>query len=466
METPAPDAFLAKMERLLGDEYDAFVASYDQPARIGLRVNPLKDSAIDFSKDAPFSLEPVGAYEPNGFLVTSAETDAVPRPGKHPYHAAGRYYLQEPAAMVVGALMHPQPGDWVLDLAAAPGGKSTHLASRMQNDGLLVANDVVGSRARILADNLARWGATRSLVLNDTPQRLADQFGALFDRVLLDAPCSGEGMFRKQGPFEWSESMVQACARRQSAILPDAARLVRPGGLLVYATCTFSPEEDEQVIAHFLQTHPDFAVEPAPAFAGFASGRPEWAGEGISAEICDQLAHTIRLWPHRFPGEGHFIALLRRTSDAPYQKRPAGFQPSSRSKGEIEVWRSFAQQALRWQPAAERLVVGGGRVYALPPDHIDTGSLKLVQYGLLLGEARKGHFRPSQALAWALHPEEVRSQLDFAPDDPMLARYMQGLDISAEADGWTLITVDGFGLGWGKGRLGRVKNHYPRYLRR
>ncbi|MCA9969861.1 MAG: RsmB/NOP family class I SAM-dependent RNA methyltransferase, partial [Anaerolineales bacterium] len=289
MTAPPPADFMSKMRRLLGEEFAAFAASYAQPAHVGLRVNTLKISPADFSSKTPFALEPVGAYEPAGFRVLG---DA--QPGAHPHHAAGLYYLQEPSAMAVAALLDPQPGERVLDLAAAPGGKATHLIARMADRGLLVANDVDRTRVRDLAENLERWGARNVLITNNTPEQLADHFGAVFDRVLVDAPCSGEGMFRKQGGFDWSEAMVLACARRQTAVLDTAARLVRPGGLLAYATCTFSPEEDEGVVGRFLAAFPDFELQPAPALSGTAPGVPAWLPPDAAPPDAAALRHARR----------------------------------------------------------------------------------------------------------------------------------------------------------------------------
>ena len=250
-----PADFLRKMRDLLpAGEYDAFVAAFDRPRRIGLRVNTLKITPGHFSTIAPFPLAPLGQWEPAAFAVNPES-----RPGRHPYHDAGLYYLQEPSAMLAAALLAPEPGELVLDLAAAPGGKATHLASligspaappvsplrlALAGDGLLVANDVHSGRARLLAENMARWGALNTLITQDEPERLAARFGPVFDRVLIDAPCSGEGLFRRMDGVEWSESIVAACARRQRDLLAVAPRLVRPGGRLLYATCTFSPEEN------------------------------------------------------------------------------------------------------------------------------------------------------------------------------------------------------------------------------
>jgi 16S rRNA C967 or C1407 C5-methylase (RsmB/RsmF family) len=281
----APLDFMAKMAGLLGNEFAQFEQSYQEAPAVGLRVNTLKLSAADFSTLSPFVLKAVGAHEPAGFLVTDDS-----RPGSHPYHAAGLYYLQEPSAMVVGGLVAANPDELVLDLAAAPGGKATHLAAHMQGSGLLVANDIHTGRARLLAENMTRWGAQNALITSAEPEHLAAQFGPIFDRVLVDAPCSGEGMLRKhqftgkQEPFEWSEAMVLACARRQTAVLHTAADFVRPGGWLVYATCTFSPEEDEAVIARFLQALPHFELIAPPRFAGCEAGRPGWVVNSLASE--------------------------------------------------------------------------------------------------------------------------------------------------------------------------------------
>jgi 16S rRNA C967 or C1407 C5-methylase (RsmB/RsmF family)/NOL1/NOP2/fmu family ribosome biogenesis protein len=455
-----PPPFLEKMSRLLGSEYPAFAQSYEEPPQVGLRVNTLKISPVDFSSKSPFALKPVGDYEAAGFRVAPEA-----QPGRHPYHAAGLYYLQEPAAMAAAALLRPEPGDWVLDLAAAPGGKATHLASLMGDSGLLVANDVHTGRARILAENLERWGVRNALILNNEPAHLAAKFGPIFDKVLLDAPCSGEGMFRKQGAFEWSEGIVAACARRQSAILAEAARLVRPGGLLAYATCTFSPEEDEQVVAQFLAERSDFRLVDAPRYEGFADGRPEWAN---GATV---VAGAVRLWPHRFAGEGHFIALLQREGEGerPFPTKNAA--RSTRPDGAARaLWRAFAREQLVSEMDEERVGVVNGRYLELLPQHtLDTAGLHVIRHGLRLGELGKGQFKPAHALALALRAAAVKNALNFAPDDETLHAYLSGHPLpvqDSQPEGWRLICVDGYGLGWGKQIKQRVQNHYPAFLRR
>ncbi len=462
LQNPPPE-FLQKMRHLLGDEYAAFAASYAQEAHMGLRVNTLKIGAANFSSKSPFTLTPVGDYEPAGFRVADEE-----RPGRHPYHAAGLYYLQEPSAMAVATLLDPQPGEWVLDLAAAPGGKATHLITRMNDQGLLVANDVDRPRARDLAENLERWGARNTLITSSTPQQLAAHFGPVFDRVLLDAPCSGEGMFRKQEGFDWSDQMVMACARRQTAVLPTAASLLRPGGILAYATCTFSPEENEGVIGRFLTDHPDFSLITPPRHAGFAPGQPRWLPKDVPLPDASQLMHTIRFWPHRFPGEGHFVALLQKKEGGRLghlaQLNPAPLP----ARAEWQLWRAFAREVLRLELDEARMVVSNGRyLHLLPPHAPDTTKLYVLRHGLPLAELRQNHLKPAHALALTLTAADVQQCADFAPEDPLLHAYLQGHPIPHSGpNGWLLVTVDGFGLGWGKRVSGQIKNHYPRGLRR
>jgi len=452
------------MARLLGEEYASFAQSYGMKARVGLRVNTLKIPVADFIKKSPFTLSPVGAYEPAGFIVHGRS-----QPGRHATHAAGLYYLQEPAAMTVAALLDPQPGELVLDLAAAPGGKATHLAARMKDKGLLVANDMHQGRARILAQNMERWGARNVLITSNTPQHLAAAFGPVFDRVLVDAPCSGEGMFRRQGSFDWSENIVAACARRQTHILDSAADLVRPGGRLAYSTCTFSPEENEGVIGRFLDDHPDFELVALPEYEGFAQGRPSW-GNGRP-----KLARTVRLWPHRFAGEGHFIALLRRVAG---KEKPVRMgKPDRLAAAHLNLWREFAAGVLQVELDEQKMVVVNGRYLTLLPEiQLDTTGLYVLRHGLNLGELRfgarrRGFFKPAHTLALSLTAAEVTAPLDLPPESTELAAYLSGQPLKVTDDGsrmtgnWTLVTVLGFGLGWGKRVGSRLQNHYPRGLR-
>jgi 16S rRNA C967 or C1407 C5-methylase (RsmB/RsmF family)/NOL1/NOP2/fmu family ribosome biogenesis protein len=466
MSQPPPE-FLKRMHQLLpGDEFHAFAAALDRSPHVGLRVNTLKISVADFIRIVPFSLAPAGRWEPAAFIVKDDS-----RPGRHPYHDAGLYYLQEPSAIVAASLLAPEAGELVLDLAAAPGGKATHLAALMQakegdEDGLLVANDVHAGRSRLLAENLARWGATETLITQDEPDRMAAAFGPVFDRVLIDAPCSGEGMFRRRDAVEWSEAIVQACARRQHHILATAPRLVRPGGRLLYATCTFAPEENEQVIAAFLAANRDFYVEELPEYDGFDRGRPQWAD--APSDFAGQLVNTVRLWPHRFSGEGHFIALLRRSEHSQVREHLTGkLIVTPPTNNQLVLWERFASEALTIELASDRFHIHQNQLYLLPRRTLPVPRLHIRRYGSLLGEVRSGYFRPAHDLALMLRENNASNALNLTAEDPLIRRYLAGEDTpSAGPDGWVMVCVAGYGLGWGKRVKGRLKNHYPRQLRR
>jgi 16S rRNA C967 or C1407 C5-methylase (RsmB/RsmF family)/NOL1/NOP2/fmu family ribosome biogenesis protein len=471
---PLPPAFLDRMERLLGDEYGAFAASYDAQPGAALRVNSTKIPPEGFRQISPFPLEPIawaaGAFlltgEPEGSEGDFAPPTRTPGPGRHPYHAAGLYYLQEPSAMAVAELLDPQPGERVLDLAAAPGGKATAIVSLMRNEGLLVANEIHGQRVWDLAENLERWGARRAVITNEGPERLADRYADTFDRVLLDAPCSGEGMFRRSDAArrEWSPELVHGCALRQSHILAQAARMVRPGGRLVYSTCTFAPEENEGVISKFLAGRPDFVLLEPARRQGLDPGRPEWASaDGAPVE----LRHAVRLWPHTGPGEGHFAAVLQRAA-GPAEPAVERWRPQRIPQPALRLYRAFCQETLHGLPAAEELALAGAYLYAAPPGTPDLSGLRFVHPGWWLGTIKKERFEPAHALALGLSTVEVRPDriINLASGGPEVTTYLRGesLDIPGPG-GWVLVAVDGFPLGWAKRVAGVVKSHYPKGLR-
>lgn len=455
-----PDAFLSRMKAQLGSDFAAFVASYDRPPSIGLRVNTLKLSPEQFAAIAPVPLTPI-SWVPAGFTVPPHS-----RLGKHPYYAAGLYYLQDPAAQAVAELMDPQPGETVLDLAAAPGGKTTHIAALMKGRGLLVANDIKPNRARDLARNIERWGARNVVITNESPARMAKHFGPYFDRVLVDAPCSAEAVFRREpgDRDRWQPKLVDSCAVQQDAIMQDAARLVRPGGYLVYATCTFAPAEDEGSLARFLNNHPDFELVSPPSFAGFDRGRPDWLG---TDNPTFKLERAVRLWPHKAPGEGHFIAVLRRSSSAPIQ--PVTLEPLHPApipKAAADDFTKFSAQTLDWQPFKERLALMGSYLYLLPDDLPDLKGLRLVHWGWWLGTSKKNRFEPSHSFAMGLQAQDVILKIPLSAQDPDLMRYLRGEVLSSSGpDGWVLVMVDGYPLGWGKRVQGRLKSHLPSWLR-
>ncbi len=427
--SPVPGPFLERMARLLDEDYGAFLATYDEPPRTGLRVNTLKVNPEAFDKLAPFALTPL-PWPPAAYLISHGspgpQRGSGEQPGKHAYYAAGLYYLQDPSAMAAAELLAPQPGERVLDLAAAPGGKATQLASLLGQAGLLIANEIHPQRAWDLAQNLERWGARNASITCESPERLAAAFPAFFDRVLVDAPCSGEGMFRKSeaARLEWSPALVTGCAARQDGILDHAARMVRPGGRLAYATCTFAPEEDEGTLARFLRSHGDFALLPVPAQAGLAPGRPDWLA---APETGPELARAVRLWPQSYPGEGHFVAVLGRlpaaNTDPPpaAEPRPAVRDGRSERRGRRgarpceplprplqALYAAFCASHLNAEPATERLALAGSYLYQLPAGLPPLDGLNVVHPGWWLGTFNNHRFAPSHALAMALAPRLAR----------------------------------------------------------
>lgn len=440
-----PEEYMTRMQRLLGAEYGDFLAAYEKPRNAGLRLNPLKtDRPPELGR---FGLRPIPWAE-NGFWY---RPDV--RPGKSPWHDAGLYYLQEPSAMAPAGLLDALPGERVLDLCAAPGGKSGQLAGAMRGEGLLVCNEISESRARVLSGNLERLGVANALVLNERPQRLERVFPGWFDKILVDAPCSGEGMFRREeaAVADWSELTVRMCARRQAEILDTAAVLLKPGGRLVYSTCTFSPEEDEGTVSEFLKRHPDFAVEKTEA-PWFSPGRPDWVDAPAPG-----LADTFRLWPHKLSGEGHYAAVLRRLGgEAGETARQTPAEPPA----ELEA---FCGEAGADIPEG-MFVLFGSRVFLAPHGLPSLAGLRVLRAGLELGEARRGRFEPAHA--WALWLKTAARTMDFPEDAPELRRYLAGETLPGREPGWTLVTADGLSLGWGKCADGVLKNHYPKALRR
>ncbi len=443
-----PSLFLSRMETLLNAEFPAFLAAYDRPRNVGLRLNPLKTA--DPPDLSAFGLTPVPWAE-HGFYY-HVET----RPGLSPYHEAGLYYLQEPSAMAPAGLLDVRPGMRVLDLCAAPGGKSTQLAAALEGRGLLVCNEINPKRAKILARNIERLGVANALVLNEHPQRLEARFSRYFDRILVDAPCSGEGMFRKEeaAVTDWSPETVDMCARRQLEILRSAAGMLRPGGRLVYSTCTFSPQENEGVISQFLSDAPEFSVAEVPA-PWFAPGRPDWVGHPAPG-----IANTFRLWPHRLRGEGHFAAVLEKDADA-----PAGAVVSRSWAGisDVPLLTDFCRETGAALPEG-RLLPFGQSLLLVPEEMPPLEGLKVLRAGLELGQTLKNRFEPAHA--WALWLKAAGSMVDFSAGSPEIAAYLRGEAIPGQIKGWTLLTVDGLSLGWVKGNGGILKNHFPKALRR
>lgn len=456
-----PQDFQKRMKNLLKEEYPQFLEAYEKRRLYGLRYNPLKTNRETFLERMPFSLEAV-AWTPEGFYY-----DAGEQPGKHVFHEAGAYYIQEPSAMAVVEVLAPRPGEKILDLCAAPGGKSTQIAGKMSGEGLLVSNEIIANRAKILSQNIERMGISNTVVCNETPERLAERFPAFFDRILVDAPCSGEGMFRKDetAVHEWSLKNVAMCAERQRSVLEQAALMLRPGGVLVYSTCTFSPEENEGVISVFLQEHTEFFIEESAQEKFFAPGRREWI-ENPAVNI----EHTMRLWPHKIAGEGHFIARLRKADGLYAGTIRDAVRESLRKTGNAPAFLQeepgvSARVRKRWEDSGV-FTLFGEHVYLVPKQMISLQGLSILRPGLHLGVHKKNRFEPSHALALYLSPEEVRQCYPMTQQQAQC--YLRGETFACDdtIKGWTLLTIDGYTIGFGKAGGGQMKNHYPKGLRK
>ena len=454
-----PKAFVARMRELLGPEAPAFLDSYGRPAQRAVRANPLKLDPADLPGLLGIDPDPV-PWCPEAFFLPQGV-----RVGDTLAHAAGLCYVQEPSALAVGAALDVRPGQRVLDLAAAPGGKTTLAAGRLGDRGVVVANEVQRGRVQALADNLDRWGSARTMLAAETVARLAERLPGAFDRVLLDAPCSGEGLFRRNpaAAAQWRPGHVRGSAERQRALRADAAALVRPGGVLVYSTCTFAPEENEQQVAGFLAAHPDWELLELPAHQGFTPGRPDWSADGLP-----ELARTVRLWPHHLRGEGHFIAKLARpgsggrlsTGPSPTGPLPAG--PGAARQAVVDAWRGFAADALEEEPAGVTVV--GERAYLVPDPEVAGAGVRLVRPGLLAGRVRPGRFEPAHALAMAVGVATARRCRRL--DDAEAAAWVRGEALGHQGpDGWMVVGWNGWPLGWGRAAGGSLKNHYPKGLR-
>ncbi|MBO5046230.1 MAG: RsmF rRNA methyltransferase first C-terminal domain-containing protein [Clostridia bacterium] len=426
MNLPAP--FLQEMKKKLGEKFPDFLQSYAYPAQKGIRVNTLKLSPEEFRAISPFSLEEI-AWEKNGFYVKEEKV------GAHPYHFAGLYYSQEPSAMSAAPLLDAGEGERVLDLCAAPGGKTTRLAEGMRGKGILVANEYVYDRAKILSQNVERLGIKNCFVVNADTGKLAEKFPAYFDKILVDAPCSGEGMFKKEPSalLEWSEENVARCATRQAEILENAAKMLKGGGRLVYSTCTFSTAENEGQIETFLRLHPEFS-----------------------------LLQMHALYPHEVRGEGHFVALLEKKGAEEGRVRP--FAVKKNASAEC-AFQDFCNKFFRTPPQGTLHVLSDGRGYLLPDGAPDFAGLRLLRAGVEVGEWDGKIFKPSHALCMCAKKEDVYNCVSLTEQEA--ETYLRGEVLDCEGEnGWCLMTLDGFPLGLGKRVNGRIKNHLPKGLRK
>jgi len=430
--TQLPQAFIDQMAEALKEELPAFLSSYDEPYHRGLRMNPFKQPSLGLDNWVD-GIEELIDWEPQGRYLAMDSLAGI-----HPLHEAGAYYLQEPSAMIPAAVLAPQPGERVLDLCAAPGGKSTQLAVRMAGQGLLVSNEPVPSRAAILSRNMERLGVPNSLVVSAMPDALAKRWPEYFDAVMVDAPCSGEGMFRRHPETrdEWTPQSPQGCAKRQQEILWQAAKMVRPGGRLCYATCTLNRVENDGVVEAFLQAHPDFERMPF-----HLPGLPE--NEGM-----------LHIYPHRIKGEGHFVALFVRKGEG---KR------AEASCGGLKRPTPAHQKGLReFHPALSAEGMLGETLFHLP-EWPDVTGIKVLRAGIHLGQLKGKVFIPDHALALAYGTgiEFPRLEADLT----QAQTYLRGETLPAQGKGWQVIHLDGVALGWVKVSEEVAKNHYPKGLR-
>lgn len=462
-----PQSFLDSMKEILGEDYEAFLTGFDGQRQYGLRVNTLKMNLEEFERIAPFHLKKV-PWISNGYFYEAEDV-----PAKHPFYSAGLYYLQEPSAMTPASRLKVQPGERVLDLCAAPGGKATELGAALQGEGLLVANDINTARARALLRNLELFGISNSFVTNEPPHVLAERFPEFFHKIMVDAPCSGEGMFRKNPAVvdSWQEKGPEYFSKLQREIIVQAADMLLPGGMMFYSTCTFSPLENEKTITHLLKERPDMEVIPMEDYEGFAEGLTSYRGE-VFDESCKLCR---RIWPHKMSGEGHFMALLHKKNGTQQQVQQTVSQSSiwwEKCKGLNKEQKAAAEDFFSHVNLAydvSRIDVRGDNLYYLPEPGYDGRGLHFLRNGLFMGEFKKKRFEPSQPFALALRAQDFDQVLDFQADDERLSRYLRGetLDVSdliageKKRKGWQLVMVAGHPLGFGKLVNNNLKNKYP-----
>lgn len=459
-----PEAFESKMRELLNDDYEEYVKCFDEKHNSGIRVNTLKISIEEFEKICPFTIKRIPFIE-NGYYYDAN----VDQPARHPFYYAGLYYIQEPSAMTPANLLPISPGDKVLDLCAAPGGKSTELAAKLQGEGVLVVNDISNSRAKALLKNMELYGVKNAVVVSEAPAKLVNYFEGYFDKILVDAPCSGEGMFRKSSSMikNWEEHGVEYYSSLQKEIIIQAAKMLKPGGKMLYSTCTFSPEENEETISYLIEHCRDFKIiNPLEekghhdniSYEGFDSGRKELANGLVDIE------KSIRLWPHKIKGEGHFICLLEKemTKDVSYPvKEMHVFDKNIQTKLSAETV-SFLE-SLNLELDYDRMELREDKLSIIPKGIPSLKGLRIMRQGLLLGEMKKNRFEPSQALACALKLEDYKKTLDYSASNQDIIKYLKCETIPASSefdDGYHLVCVDSHPLGWGKVTGSSLKNKY------
>ncbi len=421
-----PDKFCERMKADLQNEYDSFLSCYDKPPYIGLRVNTLKTSSEEFRQIVDFCSDRIDWCN-DGFYYDGKK-------GKHPSSLAGLFYSQEPSAMIAAEILPVKEGDKLLDLCAAPGGKSTQLAAKLGGSGLIVSNEVAGSRAKILCENIERMGIKNAVVTSMYPEKMEKTFECFFDGIMVDAPCSGEGMFRKDevAVREWSIEHTVSCSVRQLGILESAYKMLNCGGYIVYSTCTFATVENEDVCNEFIKKHPDM-----------------------------ELIETHRLMPHKVKGEGHFSALLRKSGE----KRVVKYNyPKAAKDDYIKCYRQFEKENLKVELEG-RFVAYGENLYLIPESMPSLEKIKCIRPGLFLGEVRKGRFIPAHHLCVAMKKSDFKRTISLRDEQIGLYVKGEGITLNSEKGYGAMLYEDKFPLGWYKYSETTAKNHYPKYLR-
>ena len=447
-----PQEFENRMKTLLGDEFEDFKKSFDEPPVRAFRVNTDKISLEDFEKINPFGGEKI-PYVPNGFYF---DYDGI---GNHPYHHAGMVYVQEPAAMVPVESIEIGKHWKVLDMCAAPGGKSSQIKNKLGKDGILVSNEIVPSRCKILTGNMERMGFQNVVTTCMHPQKLVKMFPEnYFNMIMVDAPCSGEGMFRKEeiAIDEWSPENVKMCAERQAEILDCAAKLVKLGGYIVYSTCTFSLEENEMTVDAFLERHPGFELVPVTEKVR------ENTADGLHFDgcKCENMQYTRRCYPHKTKGEGQFVAVLHYAdSNIDNEHFSVPFGKEKLDKTLID----FLDDTLTTYKKDNVQMYNGNPVYFTPDFPVPRGVA--FACGVTIGEIRKNYVVPHHQFFMAMG-KDFKRKIEFTANSEEIKKYLHGEEFNTDCpNGWAVVMVDGCTLGGVKVSNGRAKNHYPKGLR-
>ena len=453
-----PIEFVEKMKKLLGDEYKEFEECFDKERYYGLRVNTLKIPVEDFLKISPFELEPI-KWTKDGFYYKKDES-----PGKNPYYYAGLYYIQEPSAMLPGNVIDAKPGEKVLDLCAAPGGKSVQILAGLKGKGLLVSNDISFKRVKALVKNVELVGATNVVVTNEEPENLAKYFEGYFDKILVDAPCSGEGMFRKDDLAirSFSKYKNEECSKLQIEILRMANKMLKDGGKIVYSTCTFDPIENEMIIDKFTKEYPCYELLKIDTIDGIEPARKEFCNSDKKIE------NAVRLWPHKLKGEGHFVALLQKGKEkCEIEDEIEETRYVNLNKKQIEAFEKFQQENLNIKLTG-KFELKGNSLYKIPQLLPNLNGLKVAKHGWYLGDIKNNKFEPSNSLIISLKKDDIKNTVSFSYKSDELIRYLKGETLIREqsGNGYVGILLDGITLGWAKWQDYMLKNLYPKGWRK